>query len=411
MSNRIKDGMMHTPDEQTMGRDYYCSMKFRYIKIDLESQTSYTCHASKPHRIDFDWLEKNPGNLFNHDVNIQERQMMLRNERAPSCEQNCWRAEDTSQVSPRLYQKGYIRTHDVVVTKPEMMDITVGADCNLTCSYCCKEYSSSWRRDLADHGDYDLDGMTEFRYQLTDHDRLLMKISQPNLMKSSKYNLLLDEIKQVSQGLSRIDVTGGEPFLNNKIVDLLENLETNDQTVINVYTGLGVDHSRFNQILDKLCKNKKIKIVVSGEGIRKHLEFNRYGITWSRFEKNLASILNRDIQFRFHCTLTNLTAFGFKEFYDYYCMHDIRLTFAYNPVVQVMNVMDQDSKVRLIESFSTMPDKYREPLEKTISPIPTELQRKNMAKFLATFVKRRPDIDLSIYPSSFIDWLGIDRVV
>ena len=48
-------------------REYYCSQKFRFIKIDLESNTMYTCDAAKPHSIDLQWLEKNPGQLFNNE--------------------------------------------------------------------------------------------------------------------------------------------------------------------------------------------------------------------------------------------------------------------------------------------------------------------------------------------------------
>lgn len=397
---------------QGNSRDYYCSMKFRYIKIDLESQTTYTCHASKPHRINIDWLKKNPGNLFNHDINVQERQMMLKNQRAPSCEQNCWYAEDSNQVSPRIYQNGQPRTHTTVITQPEMLDLTVGGDCNLTCSYCCKEYSSSWRRELADHGDYVGLSTSDSRYQLTDYDQLLMKISQPNLIKSSNYNLILDEIRRISGNLSKIDVTGGEPFLNNGIIDLLASLETEDQTVINIYTGLGVDHARFNRMLDQLCQNKKIQISISAENIDKYLEFNRYGITWPQFEKNLNLIKTKGIKFEFNSVLTNLTAFGFKEFYDYYHGYGtIMLTFAYQPRMQAMNVMDQESKNMLIEKFSHLPDRYQKSLIQTLSVMPTEQERKDMAKFLKTFVKRRPNLNLKIYPSSFINWLGITDVV
>ena len=132
-------------------RDYYCSYKFKFLKIDLESKTTYNCHAAAPHPIDFDWLNNNPGQLFNTDTSINERQQMLNNQRNDSCEQNCWRAEDSGAQSPRLYQGGAKRTHDQLITHPEIIDLTVGGDCNLTCSYCCKEFSSAWRRDIVNN--------------------------------------------------------------------------------------------------------------------------------------------------------------------------------------------------------------------------------------------------------------------
>jgi hypothetical protein len=129
-------------------RDYYCSMKFRYIKFDLERKTTYTCHAATPHAVNFDWLEKNPGQIFNSPINIEERNQMLRNERNASCEQNCWPAEDEGAVSPRLFQGGVEKTHTDIITMPEIIDLTVGSDCNLMCLYCTKEYSSTWRNDI-----------------------------------------------------------------------------------------------------------------------------------------------------------------------------------------------------------------------------------------------------------------------
>jgi hypothetical protein len=183
---------------ETNHRDYYCSMKFQYIKIDFESQNTYTCHAAKPHRIDFEWLKNNPGEIFNHDINIVERKMMLENRRSPSCEQNCWYAEDQGQISPRIFQRGYLRTHDQVRSNPSRVEITLGGDCNLSCSYCCKEFSSSWRQDIYKNGDYRLIGPDAARFQLSEQDKILIKISQPSLVQSNRYNTLINEVKMIA---------------------------------------------------------------------------------------------------------------------------------------------------------------------------------------------------------------------
>ena len=74
----------------SVDRDYYCSYKFKYLKVDLVSNATYNCHAAKQHAIDFEWLADNKGNLFNTEINIAERQMMMANQRNSSCEENCW---------------------------------------------------------------------------------------------------------------------------------------------------------------------------------------------------------------------------------------------------------------------------------------------------------------------------------
>jgi organic radical activating enzyme len=382
-------------------------MKFKYLKVDLESQTTYTCHAAQPHKIDFSWLSANKGNLFNHAVNVKERTMMLSNRRAPSCEQNCWHAEDQQQTSPRLYQQGHVRTHSNIVTAPETIDITVGPDCNLTCSYCCKEFSTAWRRDIEHNGEYDLSPNEKPRYQLTQKDRLLMKVSQPKLYESSRYRLLLEEIRSMSSTVKSVDITGGEPFLNNKLLDIIESCDLPQDSTIIIYTGLGVDSDRFGRMIEKLRDNHRVKIKVSAEGIGKHLEFNRYGIAWPKFQENLHILKHNEIDFWFHSTLTNLTAFGFRDFYQFFQDRDITLTFAYQPRMQSLHVIDPASKQTLHQEFELLPEHLRMPLQQTMRPDPSKVERSDMAKFLSAFAARRPDIDLSIYPKSFLTWLGI----
>lgn len=380
-------------------------MKFRYIKIDLESQTTATCHAAQPHKIDIVWLQKNPGNLFNHEINIKERQMMLRNERAPSCEQNCWYAEDQAQTSPRILQKGYQRTHDQIDALPEIIDITVGPQCNLTCSYCCKEYSSAWRQDLDHHGPYNLSSEYNDRFSLSSRDRVQMKISQPDLVASTNYNYLLQEIKKTSRNLERLDVTGGEPFLNNTLINLLGDIELSEESTIDIYTGLGVDSNRFARLLDSLSLKSNIQLCVSAENIGPYLEFNRYGITWARFQQNLQSIIDRNIKFRFQSTITNLTAFGFADFVEHYADQKIVMNFAYQPRMQALHVMDDTSKHQLIARFEILPVHFKQRLINNLKLTPTDHDRENMHNFFKQFCARRPNLDASIYPRSFLSWL------
>ena len=260
-------------------RSYYCSMKFQFMKIDAESKTYYNCHAAKPHPVDFVWLEKNPGQLFNTDINVFERQQMLVNERNSSCEQNCWPLEDHGGISPRIEQGGTKKTHTQVITTPEIIDFTVNSDCNLSCSYCCKEYSSSWRHDIVNNGNYFFTDYPNSRYNLDSRDKILMQISQNEIKNTKHYQILLDELYAIAPGLKQLVITGGEPFLDNKLIDTLKGLPLNNDAVIQVYTGLGVEYKRFERILQNLQKLnlKNLSIVVSGENTGKFLEFNRYG--------------------------------------------------------------------------------------------------------------------------------------
>lgn len=391
-------------------RNYYCSMKFKFLKIDLASKTTYVCHAARPHNIDFDWLKENPGNLFNTPVNVLEREQMLRNERNTSCEQNCWRAEDVGAISPRIHQQGIEKTHTETVTDPEIIDLTIGIDCNLTCSYCCKEYSNAWRRDVVKNGNYELTDYDDPRYQTSIKDKALLAISQPELKKTEHYQILLKEIENASSKLKKLIITGGEPLLDNQLISTLETLNLKSNAVIELYTGLGVSESRFKTMLEKLKNVKNLLIKISAENVNTHLEFNRYGIVWEEFQKKIDLLRESKINFQFHCTLSNLSIFGFKDFYNHFKDDKIVVTFAYQPAMMAPYVLDEKSKKELITSLETLPKEVSTPIVLSIQNKPKDIERTNIKEFLLEFTKRR-NLKLDIFPKSFLEWLQLEKML
>ena len=391
-------------------RNYYCSMKFKFLKIDLASKTFYNCHAAVPHPIDFEWLKKNPGNLFNTPVNVYEREQMLRNERNKSCEQNCWRAEDVGAISPRIHQQGIEKTHIDVVTEPEIIDLTIGIDCNLTCSYCCKEYSNAWRRDIVNKGNYQLTEYKDPRYNASIKDKVLLAISQPDLKTTEHYQILLKEIEFSSSKLKKLIITGGEPLLDNQLISVLETLNLKSNAVVELYTGLGVSESRFKNMLEKLKNIKNLLIKISAENIKEYLEFNRFGIVWGEFQKKINLLREFEINFQFHCTLSNLSLFGFKDFYNYFKNDKIAVTFAYQPSMMSPYVLDEESKKQLINSFKELPKEVSSPILLSIQNLPKEVERLNIREFLLEFTKRR-NLKLNIFPKSFLEWLQLEKML
>ena len=385
-------------------------MKFKFLKIDLPSRTYYNCHAAAPHNIDFDWLEKNPGSLFNTPVNVHEREQMLRNERNRSCEQNCWIAEDVGAISPRIHQKGLEKTHTDPVVDPEIIDLTIGIDCNLTCSYCCKEYSNSWRRDVVDKGDYQLSQFNDPRYKASIKDKALLAISQPRLKKTEHYQILMKEIERASSNLKKLIITGGEPLLDNQLLSTLETLKLKSDAVIELYSGLGVGESRFKTMIEKLKNTKNLLIKISAENIGSHLEFNRYGIVWGEFQKKIDLLRESKINFQFHCTLSNLSIFGFKDFYNHFKDDKIVVTFAYQPSMMAPYVLDEESKKELIKSLEDLPKEVSSPIVLSIKNTPKESERINIKEFLLEFTKRR-NLKMDIFPRSFLEWLQLEKML
>ena len=393
-------------------RDYYCAMKFRMMKIDMERKLTYHCDPAAPQNIDFEWLELNSGQLFNNPQVVNERQMMLENTRNSSCEQNCFKAEDVGAISPRILRQGYIKTHSDIIAEPEIIDLTLGSDCNLTCSYCLKEYSSAWRRDLLTNGNYDTVKIDDDRFTINVKDLVINRNSQPVRVNTNHFQLLLNETQILSKSLKTLVITGGEPLLNNSLFDILD--KVSDVPDIKIFTGLGVDHKRFSKIVEKLKKYSNIRLSVSAESAEKIYEFNRYGAKWDDFVTKTNILEKSDIKFGFHSTLSNLTIIRLPKFYEIFKNKISSYDLVYNPDFMAVYVLDDHTKQRIIDNLNTLDSSLSDWQHKSLSKKfiiqsmqaePTQKQRDNIREFLKEFTRRRPDLDVTIYPKEFLDWM------
>ena len=385
-------------------RSYYCSMKFRWLKIDLEQKNTYNCDPAKPHSVDFNWLEQNPGQLFNTPINVAERRMMLENQRNSSCEQNCWPAEDIGAISPRILRKGYEKTHSTVITQPEIVDLTIGSDCNLTCSYCGKYYSSAWRRDIIANGDYANVSITDDRLTLTNKDLLLDKVNQFSKINTKHAQILLNELKLIQSTLHTLVITGGEPFLNNSLNDIIG--QSNKVPDIKIFTGLGVEFKRFSRIVDQLSEFPNIRLAISAEATEKIFEFNRYGMQWDDFQRKIELLSRKNIKYKFHSAISNLTVLGFNDFCLQYGDLIEEFDLVYQPNYMSVHVLDNDTKQQLIEQISSSKFYGKEDIINSLLPTPTESQRTNLRNFLIEFTRRRPNLDVTIYPKTLLNWIN-----
>lgn len=368
----------------------YCSQKFWWLTIEPERRQLQSCCAAYPHKIDTTWLKDNPGNLFNIPILTQERKDMLEGKQVASCEATCWAPERQGKSSRRLVMESDKVTHTDITTEPEVLHINLGSDCNLTCVYCTKQYSTAWLRDIASNGPY----LFENRYNINANDLVLLKLGQKKIDQTESYNLLIDEIVKY-KNYKFVSITGGEPFLNNSLTKLLKNF-TNP---VRLYTGLGVNTDRLERILADIGDN--VEFVVSAEGLNDIYEFVRWNNSYERFIRNL-ELLQKAGKVSFSSVLSNLTIFNFKEFEDKYGDYYIDMVFCNEPDYLALNVLDDASKDRLQSVQFKNKDHF---IKQSLQTPCTKDQHSNLQIFLKKFVERRR-LDLSVYPSSFVDWLN-----
>jgi organic radical activating enzyme len=379
--------------------NFYCSQKFTYLSIDVEKRLMYSCCSATPEKINISWLKNNTGQLFNTPVLQTERQLMLDNVPVASCEPNCWRPERENITSRRKWLNSEVRTHTNVQTiSPTTLNIVLGSTCNLTCSYCCKQYSSAWRQDIATNGSY----LDQDRYNLTNQDRVLLKISQSEHRESTAFQLILDEVSKFDL-LKTVVITGGEPLLYNGFIDLLNSFDNGPEIIF--YTGLGVNPTRLEAQLKKIKNKENVLAIVSGENCGKFYEFNRYNNTWEQFLKNLDILKNQGFKTKFSSVISNLTVFGLSEFINYFS-EEHTYNWCNDPEFLSVNVLDNESKDRLIETFKNKEYIIKDQLISSLETPCTEEQRQHFSTYLFEFSKRR-NLSLDVFPKSMLNWLKL----
>jgi organic radical activating enzyme len=384
-------------------KDFYCSQKFWWLSVDLEKLKTMSCCAATPSKIDFDHINQYPGDLFNSPEMIAERQQMLSNQPVVGCSSSCWIPESNSQASRRILMKSYLPTHTATSTSPEVLHIIVGSDCNMTCVYCCKYYSSAWARDINNQGAYSIT-TTDDKYTLNDTDRVLMKLSQKDIKNNRFNDGLLNEIAQLveSSTLREIVVTGGEPFLYLELEQLISKLSGHG-IPIKIYSGLGVNTERFQKEIAKLSKFLEVELIISAESTGKLYELLRNGNTWNRFEKNIQTLKQHDISYSFHATVSNLALLGIDDFIDY--AGDVKILWSpcTDPDFFAVNILDDQTKSMLIDRIDCYPLKLQEIINTVSNSIIFD-QKSNLNRYLKEFTQRR-NIDLGSLPPHFVEWL------
>jgi hypothetical protein len=377
-------------------QNFYCSQKFWWLTVDLEKRKTYSCCVADPDDIDFDWLDANPGQLFNTPRLQQDRVDMLNNQAVKSCETNCWRPERQGLQSRRLQMHSQQRSHtDPQITAPEKLQIVLGSTCNLTCAYCCKTYSSAWARDLRDHGPY----LAQPRFELSAKDQVILKLSHNDLAETERFQQLVQEVSALSA--QRVLITGGEPFLYNGLSRLIDSLPGE----ITVFTGLGVDAGRLDRQLSSLGDPARITIAVSAENCGLRYEFNRYGNTWDKFQRNLALVESKGHRVCFSTVISNLTIHGLLEFYERYPAYEKLHNFCNEPDFLALNVLDKTTKSDLIDRISETNIDIKQQILETMQQEPTIQQQQDFAVYIGEFARRR-SLDLDIFPDSMLKWIN-----
>lgn len=382
---------------------FYCSQKFWWLSVDLDKSQLQSCCSAAPHRVNFEWLSENSGQLFNAPELLAERAAMLNDLPVASCNNTCWAAEAQNVPSRRLIMGSNQVTHRELRSDPEILNIMVGKDCNMTCSYCCKHYSTGWIREIQKNGDYPVDGRDD-RLTLNDRDRVRLYVSQKELDTPRRHTLIKEVGKLVHSGKLRgIMISGGEPFLYNDLPDLLAQMPW--KVPVTVWTGLGVNQKRLQRELNTVAIHRNVSLVVSAENVGQAYEFNRSGNEWQNFVSNIEAIEKQEILYSFNSVISNLTVFGLEDFVNWAGAIPVTFSACTDPDYLGVHVMDAESKQRVLDRVDNLPTEARDTIVNSIMIDPTPQQIANCRSYVTEFARRR-QLSLDIFPESFVKWIN-----
>lgn len=302
----------------------FCMAKWHHTTIYLQTGETHSCYHPAPHAIPLDELATDPSALHNTNQKKMERLAMLNGKKPSGC-QYCWNIEamGESYISDRQERNSTIHTperFEEIKTglwdqniNPEYIEISFGNECNFKCGYCHPKHSSSYYKEIKDFGPY-----TMVKNHRNDINWFKIHEEETNPYVEAWWKWW----PEVSKTLDILRITGGEPLLQKSTWRLLEDLEVNplSKLELNINSNFGVKPILVNRLAEKannLISQNKIndfKIFTSMDTWGKPAEYIRTGLDLAAWEGNLDTYLTKtNLPITFMITFNILTVTNFQS--------------------------------------------------------------------------------------------------
>jgi organic radical activating enzyme len=274
----------------------FCAAKWYNVSIWLGNGRTASCHHPLAHPVPKKELEKSASALHNTQFKKEQRKKMLEGERPAECGY-CWKVEDAAQDetinSDRIYQTARYTEEEIKALKdipwdknvnPKTVEICFDNLCNLACSYCNSEFSSTWSKDIVKNGEYKnmvTDGGKTYRQD----GSIAMPFGNKN--EGNIYvKRFFDWFPEIKDGITELRVSGGEPSRSPSFWKLID-MSDNEKFALAVNSNLIMEDSRLDRLVEAGKKFEKLDIYTSAECMYKNQEFVRDGFDWDIWEKNV----------------------------------------------------------------------------------------------------------------------------
>jgi len=299
-----------------------CLAKWKQVSLHLQTGMNNSCYHPPLHRINIEDIARDPAALHNTEHKKQQRVAMLDGNKPKEC-QYCWNMEDQDKLSDRHYRSGEpwaavdfekIKNstgleHDVV---PSYVEVNFNNVCNLACSYCSPQFSSTWAQEVERHGGYP----TKTVHNSPEHFQ-----GNRQVIPAREHNPYVEAFWQwwptLYPQLEHFRMTGGEPLLDRNTYRVFDHVLANPspRLHLNVTSNFSVDEKSWQKYLDyvkQLCQEGVLEHFmqyVSLDAWGTQAEYIRHGLDfdllWDRVNQFLTEVPARN-SITFIVTMNNL---------------------------------------------------------------------------------------------------------
>ena len=299
-----------------------CLAKWKQVSLHLTTGHNNSCYHPPLHRIDAEAIGRDPGALHNTQHKKQQRVMMLQAQRPAEC-QYCWNMEDLGKLSDRHYRSGepwaYVDFDSIRNSRgdeddvtPSYVEVNFNHACNLRCSYCSPQFSSSWADEISRHGAYPTS---------TPHNDPKHFQGERRPIPVREHNPYVEAFWQwwprLYPQLIHFRMTGGEPLMDRNTHRVLDYVIDNPSPKLhlNVTSNFSVEDKLWDSYLNKvrtICDGRIEHFMqyVSIDGWGDQAEYMRHGLDfdrlWNRVNQFLTEIPSYS-SITFIVTMNNLS--------------------------------------------------------------------------------------------------------
>ena len=310
-----------------------CLAKWKQVSLHLPTGLNNSCYHPPLHPIDPVAIQHTAGALHNTEHKKAQRIMMLRQEKPSECSY-CWNIEAHGQLSDRHYRSGEpwaAEDYEIITNStglesdviPSYVEVNFNHACNLSCSYCSPQFSSSWQQEVDRWGGYPTSTVHNDPVHFTGRNRPI-----PARDENPYVEAFWRWWPELYPKLKHFRMTGGEPLMDKntyKVFDYVLALPKPDLH-LNVTSNFSVESALFEKYLGyvkQLCDTQIehfMQYVSLDTGNPEHAEYIRHGLNARRLYGNVSRYLNEvpnRNSLTFIITMNNLSLVGLQRLLEW----------------------------------------------------------------------------------------------